>query len=152
MKGRLLFGLILIGCIIPFSAFSQSNERIDELIDQDKTDYALAVYMVLAAGGYISEDVDPQEAVETLSEQSWRINLKKVEKPIKLGDYSFLIMKALDIKGGIMYSLFPGPRYATRELYFKGIIREDFSACRTLSGTEALRMLRLSLEYKESRA
>ena len=50
-------------------------------------------------------------------------------------------MEIFNMKGGIMYTLFPSPRYASRELGFKGYIKSDYGAYRTVSGREAIQIL-----------
>lgn len=57
-------------------------------------------------------------------------------------------MKAFGINGGLMYSIFPGPRYAFRELVYKGIITRNTNPGGRLSGTNALRIIRIAAEMK----
>ena len=52
--------------------------------------------------------------------------------------------------GGIMYSILPGPRYATRELAFLGIISGPAKPGMSLSGERALRILEQVLHRKEA--
>ncbi|HTP57693.1 MAG TPA: hypothetical protein VMM82_02180, partial [Spirochaetia bacterium] len=61
--------------------------------------------------------------------------------PVSLGDYSYLLMKAFNVTGGIFYSLFPSPRYACRELGFLRVIPSDARPLRSVSGEEAVRIL-----------
>jgi hypothetical protein len=58
-----------------------------------------------------------------------------------LGEYAYILMKAFHMQGGIMYSIFPGPRYASRELAFLEMIPGSASSGRTLSGEEVIRIL-----------
>jgi hypothetical protein len=41
---------------------------------------------------------------------------------ITLGELSFLIMESFKLKSGFLYRIFPGPRYAYRELVWRGFI------------------------------
>jgi hypothetical protein len=58
-------------------------------------------------------------------------------------------MQAFEIKGGVMYRIFPGPRYAGRELSYLGLIRGNGSPTRTFDGDEAIGILGRLLEWKE---
>jgi hypothetical protein len=58
-------------------------------------------------------------------------------------------MRALDIPGGIMYSMFPGPRYAAREIAYLGFVRGSGAPGRTVSGNEVMYILGRVLEWKE---
>jgi outer membrane protein OmpA-like peptidoglycan-associated protein len=56
-------------------------------------------------------------------------------------------MKALNIKGGFMYTFFPGPRYAYRELEYRKIITGRAYSTMTVSGERLLRTLSRALDY-----
>jgi hypothetical protein len=51
-----------------------------------------------------------------------------------------------------MYSIFPDPRYASRELAFMEMIPEEESPRRTLSGAEVLRIPGRILEVKKKQS
>ena len=61
-------------------------------------------------------------------------------------------MDAFDLPGGIMYRLFPGPRYATREIAYQGFIRGSTLPGRPVSGREVINILRRVMEWKEESA
>jgi len=106
--------------------------------------------MVLASAGIINEDASPEEAVQALNETGWLKNPVKTEDPVKLGAYSFIMMKAFGLKGGLMYLIFPGPRYASRELGSRGLLGKHISPYRVISGGEVVRFLGNLLEWKEA--
>jgi hypothetical protein len=56
-------------------------------------------------------------------------------------------MKAFNIKGGFMYSLFPGPRYGYRELVYRKIIRGRAYSAMPVSGERLLRIIGRVLGY-----
>ncbi|MBN1698222.1 MAG: hypothetical protein JW881_11970 [Spirochaetales bacterium] len=146
-KRYCLVCIMLLGGIFPLSA--QSNEMLDELLSEESVSFGNAVYIVLAGAGLIGEGVSVEEAVGILLEQQWGIKGKSPEEPIHLDEYSFLLMKALMKGGGLMYTLFPSPRYAYRELDYRGLIEQPADPGRTVSGEEALRMLAGVLALKE---
>ncbi len=129
--------------------FAQSNAVIDKLLEEGKADYGRSVYMILSAAEIVDENIDIPGALKTLADKQWKglVN-KKADDVITLGDYSFLVMEAFAIPGGIMYHLMPGPRYAVRELKYMGFIEETDSS-RVISGDEVLRILGYVMDWKE---
>jgi hypothetical protein len=61
-----------------------------------------------------------------------------------------MLTRAFKIDGGIMYRVLPGPRYATRELAYLGIITGPAKPGLSLSGERALRILERVLNSKEA--
>lgn len=140
--------LFFIGGLL---AFGQSNTVIDVLLEEEQATWGTTAYLVLSAAQLLPENASASEAVDNLTEKGWYKETGTPEEQIKLGEFSHMLMKAFDVKGGIMYRLIPGPRYASRELYFKKIIRSHSSPYRTLSGEEAVDILRMLIEWKEVR-
>ncbi|RKX76661.1 MAG: hypothetical protein DRP87_11260 [Spirochaetes bacterium] len=147
MKKRFLLVFTLYFYLV-FSMPAQSNAVLDSLLEEEKATWGKCSYLVLSAAGIIPEDASEEDAMRTIMERGWQRREKATDEPIKLGRYSFLIMQAFDLKGGIMYTIFRSPRYASRELGFKGFIRGDSGAYRTLTGEEAVRILGRVLEWK----
>jgi hypothetical protein len=139
MRKSVVFVALLVLAILPLSA--QSNELLDQLLDQPRAQFGDIVYMTMAAAKLVADTATPQEALQALQQQGWKIQVLPLDAPIPLGTYSFLLMKAFKLKGGILYSLFPGPRYACRELGYMKIIDTDVRTLRSVSGEEAVRML-----------
>ena len=61
-----------------------------------------------------------------------------------------MLMKSLDIDGGIMYKITSNARYACRELSYLGLITGSKSPYRTLTGEEALSLISRVLEWKQN--
>lgn len=140
--------IILIFSGVPV-LYAQLNKQIDILLEQEKASFGRAVYLVLVATENCDEDVTLTGALETLQRKDWKIRLKGVGDKITLGEYSFLLMKAFNIQGGIMYRIIPGPRYAVRELVYHKLILEKPEPGRTMSGGEVMSMLTRVLNWKE---
>jgi hypothetical protein len=141
--------VVFLCAAIPASA--QSNERMDAFLAEDRASFGNAAYFVLAAAGMISEEESVEKAVGKLREQDWPVPEKPAGSSITLGEYCLLLMKALEIPGGIMYRIIPGPRYAAREMDYLEFIAGNSHPGRTISGEEALRMLSRVLDWKEER-
>lgn len=131
---------------------AQSNQVIDQLLAQEEASFASALYMVQTAAGELPEEISPQTAAEGFDSKRWNLPQISTDAPITLGQYSQLLMHAFEIPGGVMYKLFPGPRYAARETHYRGFIRGSALPGRSLSGSEVLYILREVLEWKEESA
>lgn len=143
--------LFVFFCLGAVAATAQSNGVIDEFLGQEKADYSQAVYLVLAAADLISDTATPAEAVNTLAEKQWGLPSSDAPATITLGQYSYLLMRAFNIPGGLMYRLVPGPRYAVREVAYLGFVTDKPTPYRSLSGEEAMRILGAVLSWKEER-
>jgi hypothetical protein len=138
---------LLVSLVLPLAA--QSNRLLDQLLDEPSAQFGSVVYMTLVAARLLPDSATPEQALQALQQQDWKIRILPAEAPIPLGDYAFLLMKAFKLSGGILYGLFPGPRYACRELGYLKIITEDARPNRSLSGEEAVRILGNVMARKE---
>jgi hypothetical protein len=138
--------LALFLAVLPLEA--QSNAVLDTLLDSREAAFGDTAYLVLSAAKVIPEKATPADAVWTLQAKNWGIAGRPAKEPITVGEYSFLLMQAFEVRGGILYRLFPGPRYACRELAFLGLLEGSTAARRRLSGGEAVRILSRFLERR----
>lgn len=146
-KKLLLVGVLLfLGVMV---GFAQSNALIDEILAQKKLGYSYAAYLVLSAAGVIPDTATPEQALEALAQQDWDIKIPEGPADITLGQYAYLLMRAFNIPGGLMYRLIPGPRYAAREIAYLGFVTEQPSPYRKISGEETLQILENVLNWKE---
>ncbi|MBL8965736.1 MAG: hypothetical protein JNG85_01935 [Spirochaetaceae bacterium] len=129
-------------------AAAQSNALVDELLAQEPARVDYAAYLALAAGGAVPETASPAEALEAARAKGWLPAARAGEEPLRLDEYSALVMRSLGLKGGLLFSLFPGPRYAYRELAYRGVVNDSGGPKRRIPGDEALRILRLAMELK----
>jgi hypothetical protein len=127
--------------IFVLSLNGQSNDIIDKVLSQEEISCGYGAYLALNAAGYVEDETTPEEALSLLKEMGWMKKTKESDDIMSLGEYSLALMQGFSLKGGLMYSLFPAPRYASRELGFKGYIARDSGAYRSLTGNEAISML-----------
>jgi len=139
--------LAAAGCL-----WGQSNELLDTLFDEPATTLGQAAYLVLTASGRIPDDSSPADAAASLAGQGWNVPERIADEPLTLGEYSHLLMQAFELKGGVMYRIVPGPRYAGRELAYLELIKGDTSPYRTFSGEEAIGILGRLMEWKEEQS
>jgi hypothetical protein len=146
----LLLAIVFLAATLPLGA--QSNEVLDTLLEEESVSLKQAAYLVLTASSLIPDDTSLDQAAEALTEQGWTIEERAPDDPLKLGEYCFFLMQAFELKGGLMYRLIPGPRYAGRELAYLGFIKGNTSPYRTFSGEEALGILGRLMEWKEEQS
>jgi len=149
--GTLLFmfiGLLSLG----IKSYAQSNEVIDQFLETEIASYDLSVYLVLAGAKLIPEDLPPQVALESLKQRNWGYSPEKSTNPLTVGDFSFMIMKSFNISGGIMFSLFPSPWYATREFNFRRFLVNPKKAGETMTSFEVVQALNNVIEWQENQA
>ena len=141
----LLIALVFLFCIQ--HGFSQSNEVLDGLLEQEQATMGNAAYLVFLASGIAAEEWSPDRSFEELRSRDWGFDEADAASVVDLGSLSFMIMQAFEMKGGIMYSLFPGKRYAARELAYLGFVPGNTSPYRVVSGQEVTHILGRTLEY-----
>jgi hypothetical protein len=61
--------------------------------------------------------------------------------PVRMGSLSFLMTRAFNIRGGFMYALAPGPRYAFRAMVSRSLIQGAADPAMTVSGERFLQIL-----------
>jgi hypothetical protein len=93
-----------------------------------------------------AEAAEGSAAYALARERGW---LSDGEGSIRLGELCFLIMKAFEFEGSFLYTLFPGPRYAFRELDYLKLIPGRGDPARKVSGEELLRILGKVQVYRE---
>jgi hypothetical protein len=122
---------------------AQTAEKLDVFLEADAISYSQAANFVLEARNLDSDG----DAFALALEWGWLSPKAEAEAPVRLGELSLLIMKAFDIPGGIMYSVFHSPRYACRELAYKKINLGRSDPALIVSGPQFLRILSRVLAY-----
>jgi len=151
IKIKTLFIISFVLASFPLILNAQSNTVIDNLLEKDKAGFGSASYMVFTAAGILKDNSSFEEALQYLNKLKWKMNNKEPGEYITLGEYSYMLMKTFNIDGGIMYQIFPGPKYAARELFYLKLIDKDRDSSRYISGEEVIRILGRLLEWKENK-
>jgi hypothetical protein len=146
--------VMVLMCLLAMTGVSvlaaQSNEVLDTVLGQASLSYANAAYLVGTASGHFADTVTPEEAVPQLEQAGLGLPGRKADDPVTLGDFSYMLTRAFGIHGGIMYTILPGPRYATRELAYLDIISGPAKPGMALSGERALRILEQIIHGREA--
>ena len=142
MKKTIGFIAVILLCCVGVSTVSgQSNETLDLLLSEQVATLGNTSYLVLVAANIASDDWTVQRAVDELASRDWGFEDAQPDDVVNLGTLAFMVMKSFDMKGGIMYAILPGPRYAAREFAFRKFVAGDTSPYRILSGVNVANIL-----------
>jgi hypothetical protein len=139
-KNKALFLAILFAVALSAPLYAQTAAELEDLLQVQAVSYEQAARFVLEAADITS----PQDAAQSFAfaaERAWLPQKAAAEKPVTLAELSFLIMKAFDMKGGMMYAIAPGPRYAYRSMISRSFIQGTADPAMTLSGDRFLLIL-----------
>lgn len=140
-RSLLFFLFLLLFFFVCGTAFTQSNQLLDELLKQEKALYGHAVYLILTATDSISDDSTISDAVEFIARNKPKMKTFGPENPLRAGLFAHLTMQFFKIKGGLFYSLFPGARYALREMIFRGYINSKITMYQYISGFQVVQII-----------
>lgn len=146
---RKLISILICFLLIGFSFVSaQSNDLLDDLLAQDPAQLGITSYLILAASDHISSNDSPSIAFQKAQELNLIKKTDSEESKVRADTLSLMLMKALEIQGGIMYRVFPTPRFAYKHLVYLGYISDAAGPARIVAGDEVVRVLGYLLEYK----
>lgn len=134
--------------LVPGILLAQSNEQIDRLLSQERAETGSAAYLVLTAAGIIAEDATPAQAVTVAQERGVLSAEAQAGDALEFGEFAYLLTDSFDIRGGVMYRLIPGPRYAAREVVYQGWSRTRRAPGEVLSGDAVARIMSIYLNQE----
>jgi len=127
--------------IMPVFVSAQTAAELETVLGAGNVTCAQAAGFVLAAANDTAVKNTPKDAFEQAITKGWFPQGTTPEENITLGRLSFLLMKAFNIKGGLMYTLFPGPRYAFRAMVSRSYIQGAADPAMKVSGERFLLIL-----------
>jgi hypothetical protein len=128
---------------------AQTAADLDTLLDASAVTNAQAAKFVLAASGLIAPAASEAAAFGEAKGKDWLPKKAETGDAITMGRASLLIMKALGIKGGLIYRLAPGPRRAYRAMVRRSLIREPADPNLVVTGEQFLLILGGALSYAD---
>jgi hypothetical protein len=129
----------------------QTAADMDELLDSREITWAQACRFVLPAAGALEENAPASAAFALAREKGWLPKRAAQDSPANLGGLSFLIVQSFSIKGSVLYTLFPGPRYAFRQMDYLGLIPGPRDPALKVSGEQLVQILGRVLDYRGER-
>lgn len=136
---KLIFLCICVG--FSFSAFSQSADVITELLQTKELTNEQTAYILATWQDDANSEKTYTQAFTLLQEEKFFSSSKEASSPITLAELSIVCMRIFDMKGGLLYTLFPSERYAFRELKFLNILPQTANPSFNVSGKEAFNIL-----------
>lgn len=128
--------------------YAQSAKEMDLLLADPGVSYARAARYILPAAGILPAAASESDAFKAALEQGWLPDGTDPAAPIRLDESAYLILRAFSLEGGLMYRLFPGPRYAYRELVYRQFIQGRRDPAQGLPGERLVRILGRVLDAK----
>ena len=139
--------IILAACFLLFTtAFlpAQTAGELEAILETPAVSSSQAAFFVLASvneGDESANASSPEKAFELAVSNGWFRKGTTPDESITLRDLSFLMMKAFDMKGGMMYTLLPGPHYAYRTLVSRSLIQGTADPAMKVTGERLLLIL-----------
>jgi hypothetical protein len=137
MKQKLVLLAILCG-VFPAYLSAQTASELESLLKTPVVTCIQAAKFVLGSTG--SAESAFNDPYQSAVNNGWLKNTTP-DTPITLDKLSFLVMKVFDIKGGLMYSFFPSPRYAYRTMASRNFLQGIIDPSMTINGDEFLLIL-----------
>jgi hypothetical protein len=121
---------------------------MDGLLNSGEITWAQACRFVLPAAGALEENTPSETAFTEAREKGWLPKGAAADNPVNLGGLSFLIVESFAIKNSVLYALFPGSRYAYRQLDYLGFLPGLRDPALKVSGERLLLILGRVLSYQ----
>ena len=148
-KNIIIMMLLTVLVLAPTVLHAQTASEVDIILASDTVSAAKAAYFVLGAAGLMPSGQTGAEAERTAynmaSTNGWIT--ASSNDAVTMKDTAFLVMKAFDIKGGLMYTLLGNPRYAYREMVYLRLITGRTDQDMAVTGPGLLLILDKTLSY-----
>jgi outer membrane protein OmpA-like peptidoglycan-associated protein len=134
---------------------AQTADELDMILVTPEVNFTQASRFVLVLAEVVDEKTEPAAAYTLALERGWLYGGNSAadfsDKSIKQGELCFLIMQAFNMPGSFLYTLFPSPRYAFRELDYLKLIPGRSDPSLKVSGEEMLRILGMIDAYRREK-
>ena len=135
------FSFIFPCFIFPALLPAQTAAELDRLLAAPAVSCAQSAHFVLSSLADVGAGDNAAAAFASAVEKGWFNKGKSADDPIAMKDLSYLLMKAFNISGGLMYRIFPCPRYAFRTMISRGFIQGASDPAMKVSGERFLLIL-----------
>jgi len=149
--------LILFLLMLPVLAFApsalqaQTAEELDIMLQADTVSGSQASRFVLGAADLLPEGVSgasaERAAFDMAASNGWIT--AAASDALTMKETAFLIMKAFDLKGGMMYTLLKNPRYAYREMIYRRFIQGQTDQNMKVTGPKLLQILDRTMGFTD---
>lgn len=143
-KNRIVLAVAGLLLFSPVFLHAQTAEELETMLTVPVVSCAQAARFVAGSVGFADGETVREASAEVFKQalnRNWFLQHMAPDDPLTLGTLSLLIMKAFDMKGGMMYALLPGPRYAFRAMVNRSLIQESLDPDMKVNGEQFLNIL-----------
>lgn len=148
MVKKVLFAFA-ISFFVALPMFSQSSEEVSAILESEKATIAQISYLPAVYANLISEDDSEAQAVEALKNKGFLNASVNADSEATLAQAAGILVKSLEIKGGLFYTIFKNDRYAFKELKAQGILPQSADPQDSFSGRDFLDLFSSVIEIAE---
>ena len=129
--------------LIAVASFGQSAQKVDDILETTKTTFGQAAYVILTALHDDTDEMDFDTAFDRFKNENQNVIRDSITAKdiIPIKTYAFLLMRAFNIKGGMLYRIYPCPRYAYRDLRYLTVIQGNNNPDASMTGAAMLQIL-----------
>lgn len=141
--------LMLISLLCSAFCFSQSADRVSDLISEKQVTYGQASYFCASALGLVKDSATYDESVVILMQNGILPGSVKTDDKITMQNLASMCASTWNIEGSFMLKFFNNSRYAFRHLKTEGIIPENYDPDKIPSGRDLLNTITACIENYE---
>ena len=146
LKSKTIIVCLFLLCVGGLHA--QSADFMTQLLETKNVTYGQVCYFTALYQGSIPETASQQDAFDFINKSGYVYkDSVTAADSVTMADLSYLIIKTFNVKGGIMYSLFPTPRYALRLLESDGLVSQFTDPSGKIKGSDFIALFIRCLEY-----
>ena len=149
---KLLCIFVCVFLAVPVILYSQTAQKIEELLNTEALSNEQVAWLVLEAADISEAEgiLNEADAFNYAAELQWFPNNAESNAKARLDKVSALIMQAFNMKGGLFYTITKGSHYAYRELVYRNVIVGRTDPQMDVSGYRLLFMVNRVLSYQEA--
>lgn len=140
---------MLVSIICAASVFSQSADKVSELISEQQATYGQTSYLCASALGLIKDNATYDESVVILMQNGILPGSVKTDEKITMQNLASMCASTWNVEGSFMLKVFNNSRYAFKHLKAEGIIPENYDPDRIPSGRDVLNTITACIENYE---
>ena len=129
-------------CVSAANLQGQYGLVLHSAVTEDRLSVGASIRLLGVASGSLRPEIGADEARATLTRLGITLPRDPDDSPITFGSFAFLLCQLFDVRGGVMYGIFPGPRSAFNELLTRGLLPAYARPGGPISGPDALLVLR----------
>lgn len=149
MKKVIMF--ISVQILFCLAAFSQSADKVSQLIQSQKATYGQVSYLSAVSLGLAQNDSTETEAIDLLRRAGILSNDIPAQKEINYENTAWILVNTFKANGSLWLKMFPSPRYAFKLLKAQGIISSAADPHQIPTGRDILNMFTDGMSFYQQK-